>query len=452
MTDTPYKGRDMPRRIKTGSGATARQLCWPAPLFGSPFKAGLQGADYNPCGRGVVLCQHTGGSGGFLVHNDPPDHPQNYPEAGVWRTVQTTTVTLAPGSGLELRVIAMRSGMSQYEDANPLWQPYGVNGRLRVTIEYVNLDSNTTTAVAEVALAPSPEEDGAQPEASGSAWGHLLFKHVPLVAPAEVKAGDLAEIAKWSEDTTITVTVEHQGGARVIQCLVQKVPYKYAAADDDEANMSIHVWPDDAPPPARPQTEVADGPTNEEHRFGVAHGLRVAARQSQQLGPVLATWTSYTEGDAEVTDTEPDPLQTASSTYVGLSIGSSITSWSVSGPGYAVYGCYALRNPENLRTRLNRSQAGVVPVRAWGEVRFTAGGANAGYLKFQSTARSWVEIPISQAVVGTTWRKVTITFFIESMVAPNDVRVNLQDFFKTTGGATLQVRGWSLVWGDKAVA
>lgn len=447
MTDTPWKARDpMPPRI-AGKNAVATQLVWPAPLFAGPWKEGLQEGDKVPCARRVLMLRHPGGGDGFMVHGDPPAHPQNYPEAGVWRTVRQVTCSLAPGAGLEMRVVAVRSGMTEWEDPNPLWQPYGAGGRIRVTVDYDN-GTSTDTATAEVDLAPSPNDDGAEPTAAGGSWGYLLFKHVPLVAPAGVKAGTPSELAKWSEGTVITITVDDQGGTRVIQCSVQEVPYKHVVAHDEESEVSIHGWPHELQPLARPQTEATDGATWEEHRQGTARGLAVAERQGQQLGPIVASWGSFSETLAEVSDTDPDPIQVTSTSYVGLSIGSSITTWSADGPGYAVPGYYALRNPENLPSVLNG--AGTIPLRLRVHARFTGPGSNTGYLKFQVTARSWVILEVDQAAVGSTWTDLKLTGFIESMVAPNDFTVNLQDFVKVSGG-TLELRYWSLEWGDKAV-
>lgn len=451
MTNTPFKARDIPRRIKQPD-ATPRLLSFPAPLFGHPWKVGLQAADHVPAAHRVLLLQHNGGGGGWLVGNATPADPlQNYPEVGVWRTVVPAhKVSLAPGCGLEMRVVALRSGMVQYYKLSPPgWNEYGVHGKLRVTIGYTNLDAETDTAVAEIDLAPSLEDNGVEPfTVDGGSWSQLLFKHVALIAPAGVKNGVLSEIAKWSEDTTLTITVEHLGGSRVIQCAIQEVSRTHVV-DDTEESPSVHGWPSSLPPPARPQTESSDGADYEEHRFGTARAMAVAERQGRELGPVIASWTSWAETLAEVTDTTPDPIQVSSTTWVGLSVGSSHTEWSADAPGYAVSGHYARRSPENLDTRV--SGAAAIPVRVRAQVRWTGTGFNTGYIRWQTSARSWLNLVVSQASVDVEWTDLTTTGWLETTIGPDDPDVNLMDFTRVTGG-TMEVRAGSVEWGDREVA
>lgn len=387
-----------------------------------------------------------------MVHGDAPADPvQNYPEAGAWREVAQGRCSLSPGCVLEMRVIAIRSGMTQKftTDGGGSWVEYGSGGRLRLTVNYENLSGDTATATAIVDLAPSPNEDGAEPVTAGGDWGYLLFKYVGNIAPPGVIDGDPVEVAKWSEDVTITMKIEHSGGARVIQAAVSEVPHQHAVAHDESTAVSIHGWPDTLPQLARPQTEAADGATYSEKRFGTARALRVAHRQSQQLGPIIAYASCFGETLAEVTDTEPDPWTVTSTSYVGMSIGSSITTWSSDGPGYAVAGYYSRRNPENLSTRI--SGAAQIPVRLHVYCRFSAAGSDIATIKFQSTARSWVEFKVEQSVVGDTWGWRTITGWLESMIAPDDPLPNLQDFCRVSGGQ-FECRYWQIEWGDKAIA
>lgn len=443
MTNTESKGRKMPRRI-AGKNSVARSLAFPAPLFGGPWKSGLQQADSVPCARRTLVLYHHDGSDGFLVHNDPPADPQNYPEAGVWRKLSRTTHSLAPGCMLEARIIAARSGMTEhFVIAEGAWSEYGVNGRLRIVVDFNN-GSDTDTATAEVSLDPSPNEYGAEPTTPGGSWGHLLFRYVELIAPAGVKAGTLAEIAKWSENTSVTISIEVQGGARIIQCAVSEKPHEYAIAHDEETETSLHPWASDLQPPARPQTEVADGADFEEHRLGTTRGRVVAARQSARLGPMIASATSHSESTAEVTDTDPDPWETSSSSFAGMSLGSSYTAWSANAPGYPVF-CYAPPAPWNLSTRLKNSA--VIPVRLRLHCRFTGAGTEIATVRFQSSSRSWIDWTLQQADIGSAWTDVETTGFLESGVAPNDKTVNLMDFFKVSGGATFQARYWSVEFG-----
>lgn len=454
MTNTPWKRRELPRQIKDAD-AVPRLASAPAPLFRGPWKAAHRGADSTPAARRVLVCQHTGGSDTWLVTgNSPTLSPQNYPEYEVWREVSKSRHALAPGCQLEVHLIALRSGLSVFNGTagDPPatgWHSAGAGGRVRITVDYKNLDAQTATATVEIEIPPSFEAYGAIPkDAGGVAWSYLIFRHVALLGPEEIFADDPEERAKWSENTTIWVTIEHRDGARVIQCAVQEVPHEHVVAHDEDTEVSIHGWPLSLPGPDRPQTDADDGATYEEHRFGTTRGMVAAARQAERLGPILASWTSYAESLAEVGDTVQDPIQITSTSFVGLSVGSSVTSWSADAPGWPIV-CYSPPAPENLSTRLDGAAS--IPVRIWAEVRWTAGGPNTGVIRFQTSARSWVELELSQSVIGSTWTEVEVSGWLEAAVAPDDAAVLGVDLAKVTGG-TLEARNWAISYGEHAMA
>src|SRR5690606_29911705 len=128
-------------------------------------------------------------------------------------------------------------------------------------------------------------------------------------------------------------------------------------------------------------TKAPDGADYEERRYGLLQALNVAERQGRELGPIIASGGSYAENLAEVTDTDPDAIEVSSTSFVGLSVGSSFTTWSSDAPGYAIAGYYARRNPENLPTRLDG--AATIPIRIQAHARFTGAGSNKGYIRFQ---------------------------------------------------------------------
>src|SRR5690349_7049867 len=135
MPNTRWKGREMPRHRHIGNYAP--YLSWPAPLLGAPVKQAGQAQDMVPVCRRVLLSTNTGLGDHWLVSDDPAGNPQTHPEVGVWRTVATSRARLAPGSQLSLRVLAVRSGMSEYFSIpmSATWVPYGVQGRVRVVVD-----------------------------------------------------------------------------------------------------------------------------------------------------------------------------------------------------------------------------------------------------------------------------------------------------------------------------
>lgn len=288
-------------------------------------------------------------------------------------------------------------------------------------------------------LPPSQLADGYESTDEGAAWDALAFGHVSL-ASADQEAPKL-----WSEDTTCTATIKHVGGTRIVHASVCEQPNTHTVAHDAE-NVSLHGWPASQQTTARPQTEASDGATWAEHRFGTYRGLRVAAKQNRMLGPAIASWSSYAESLAEVADTEQDAIAVTSTTWVGLSVGSSITEWSEDAPGHDIAGHYAGPSPENLSTRLDGATA--IPVRCRVYARFTADGGDFGYVKFQTSPRSWVIVPVFQV---STYAWYDMTGWVESSDAADDTWPVLIDFAKVDNG-TMEIRDWSVHWGEFTVA
>lgn len=445
MGDTPYKTKILPLRLRGPSAAGVRGASWPAPLMRASWREALRAHDFVPPAYRVICVQHTGGSaewcsGNFTVGGGA----QEYPDSSTWRTVHRTRVELTPGCALQVRVVALRSGPTE-RFSPPLWVADLLGGQARVLVGYTNTSADSASATVQLELPASNETDSWEPTTAGGSWGALVFRAANLVIPPGVNEYP-ADAARWSEATTVTLEIQHRGGARVVCVVVSEVPHRHVVAHDVE-QVSIHGWPDaDQPPDQRPQIESRDGLTYEEHRYGPHRSLEAAARQRAALGPVIASWGSYAEALAEVDDADTDPVQVTSTTFVGLSIGSAITSWATSNPGYSVAGHYARPMPENSPLRARTSAS--IPVRARVYARFTGAGSNTGYVKFQSTDRSSFLVTIPQSA---TWAWHTITAWIECSLGPDDTYPVLQDFARVTGG-TMEIRAWSVVYGAVEVA
>jgi hypothetical protein len=148
-----------------------------------------------------------------------------------------------------------------------------------------------------------------------------------------------------------------------------------------------------------------------------------------------------------VTDTDVAPRTTTGATFTRISAGSN-TAWDANEVGAFILG--TLRAPEHLSSRI--AGAGSIPVliRVW--ARFSAAGAAVGWCRFASSSRSHVDVKVDQAVVGSTWTEVTARGWLEASIATDDWWPKLQDFFRSDGAAQLEVRGWSVSYGDYAVA
>lgn len=444
MANTQYKVTDLPKAIAPSQPGAIAAVSAPSPLMQAPWKLALRGADFVPAAYRLVFSQHTGGSsewcsGNFTVGGVA----REYPAPDVWRTVARTRFTLAPGCALRLRTVAVRSGQTE-QVGGVGYEGYGAGGEVRCSLDYTNAAADTDAATAELSLPASPETDAWEPTSAGSSWGMLLFRATLLVHP-DAAINSPSEQAKWSEWPTVDATFAHLGGVRVIHTSLTEVPMRHVALDTN-ADTSIHGWPQgDQVPEQRPAIEARDGATYGEHRFGVHRGLRTAERQTRRAGPILAAWSSYSEAGNEVADTENDAVQVTSPTFVGLSIGSGITSWATTNPGHDILGHYCRPMPENRPERLDGATA--IPVRAQVYARFTTTGSNTGSVKFQSSARSSLTVQIPQSGVSTAYDWHEAVGWLEATDAPDDTYPVLQDFAKVTGG-TMEIRDWAISYGE----
>jgi hypothetical protein len=447
MADTQWK-RVKVRRLRVPGSALLTMA--PKELKKGPYGAALASQDTIFNGARLLLCQHTGGSAEWLVDNTGTGGgSQAYPEPGVWRTAMRSRCELAPGQALDVRVLAVPSGASETFNASTLlWTHYSSVAFLRVVIDYENISADTDQVTVQRSLHASDEDDGLEDVTAGAAWKRLQHHYVGFVRPQDVSPEGLA---KWSEWPTLTFAVEHKAGARVLACTVHETPADHVTEHGVTSATTLHDYSNEqnGPHPTLwPQVDATDAVTYNEYRYGTHRGLYVAARQTQRMGPVIASWSSYAERLAEPADTEADPVQVTSTSFVGLAIGSSETAWNADSPGFDMPP-HSNRAPENLSTRL-RGNAASMPVRARVYARFTTAGANFGYVKFQSSPRSWFTVQVTQS---TTYAWYTMTGWLETNVTATDNYAILQDFARvSTGGLTMEIRYWSMEFCDFPVA
>jgi hypothetical protein len=445
VSDTPYK-RAIPAKVrKPGS---PKLTSWPAELRRTPAGLALASQDTIFNGARILAQQHTGGSAEWMVDNTATGGgTQSHPEPTVWRTAARCRATLCAGQALDVRMLAVPSGASVTETTG-LWFHYSSNAQAQIVIGYENVGLETDSVTVTRNLPGSEIADGLEDTTAGAAWRQLQHHFVGSVRPQTVTP---AYVAKFSEWPTVTFEFKHKGGARVLYSSVTEVPLEHVAYDSNDSGSTLHDFSDEQGgglPVLYPQTKAADGATYQEHRFGTHHGLHVAERQRIRVGPTIATWSAYAERLAEVTDTEADPITVTSTTFVGLSIGSAITAWAATNPGYDVPGSYCAPAPENLYTRVHGNSCSI-PIRIRAYVRCTANGAGSVFLKMQPTPRTAVTLTMPQV---NTFAWYTTTGWIEGNVSESDHYAILQDFAKVSAGVTAEIRYWSVEWGAFPVA
>jgi hypothetical protein len=432
MSDTENKVTvQSPEFVTAGSLA----LSHPSELLRTPAETMARSLDSTLGGRRVVLSRHTGGSHEWLVDNTATGGvTQAHPDAVSWRRVAFARFEQQAGTALVVRVIYVPSGASEFFGL-ATWDLSGVGGQVRVVVDW-DIDGSSATTTVERTLDGEEDADGAELQEDQHTVATIVR---PPNAP-----NDFAKARTYSEWVTTTLAVEDRGGARVIHVSVTEVPVDHVALHDDEEPTltgSKSAWETN-----RPQIEAPDGATYEEHRYGSFRGMQAAARQSARVGPIIAQWSAYSERDALPADTDVTPRTTTSATFVRISRGTN-TAWDTDEVGWFVMGTQ--RAPEHLSTRI--SGAGSVPVLIRVEARFAGVGAVVGVCRFQSSDRVYIDVNVDQAVVGTTWTVVTQRGWLEASVVTDDFWPVLQDFFHTDGAEQLEVRSFTVSYGDYSV-
>lgn len=440
MADTPWKEGDSPlRRVRSGQPAAA--LSYPAQLYGAPWVRVHQSQDQVLAGRRQLLHVGIGGSREWQVGNGASGGAsQTYPSPSTWRVVADAWAELGPGAALELRVLALPSGGTETEITHPpptpnSWEQYGPAGAVKLELSYETPTGTQTVTIVRPIPASSPLVDGQTNTDPGAAWAELQHVFVPDIRPG---IASQASVAARSDDTRVRLTMSYRGGARVIEASVCEVPDRHVRSHDLTAKTgpsTAHDWPTSTGlPHKQPRIKGVDGATHDEPRFGPLRGFAVARRQTAKLGPRLWSWSSHAERLAEVADTDPDPVEVTSTSLVSI-LGTTQTAWDPDAPGWDIVGAYC-RSPNNLATRM-RGNACAIPVRVWVHARFTTNlGVKTGVVRFQSTARSWVEIEVPES---STWAWYSATAYLEANESSRDADAIVQVLARVSAG-TMQIR------------
>lgn len=440
MADTEWK------RTTLGQGyapASSLDLSQPRSLRREPFEIAHRAQDSVLDGRRVLASQHAGGVAEWLVDNTGTGAAsQAYPNATTWRVAARARTELAPGQSLVVRVLAARSGPSEYFDSLLGWLNAGNGGAIKVELDYENVAGQTASMQVQHGIQPTGDPDGLEDTAAGSVWGSLVHKVTTDIRPSS----ESAELAKWSEWPSVDAKISHRAGARIIHATVSEEAGEHVAGHTVTDETTVNGRAPAGPWPVavrKPLEEEPDGATYEEHRHGVHRLLHVAARQTERVGPRIAHWSAWDEAAAGPAGTEAKPVAITSSTFSRVSWSGSQSTWVAAAPGF--YMPATRRAPENLASRVDGAASSPVRLRVY--CRFSGAGSNTGTVRFWAAARSWVDVEISQASVGTTWQWVTATGWLETAVASDDAYPVLQDFARTTGG-TLQILDWDVSYGE----
>lgn len=446
MADTAFKSKVLvglePTRPAIGGLAPRTLMRW------APLGALMRAQDTVPASsRRVVVDWTIGGAIGWAQPNATVNpnaldgggfHIHSYPYA-VWRRLATERVMVTPGCELAARVFYCPAGWVEKatDEGDGIW------AEVRIGATWTNGGSSVGPNYRGCLMEGSQlgTWGGAQNSEAGANWADLRHRDILEIRPPGFTS-DPAVSSVYSEWSSVELQLEIRGGARVTQVVIYEVPLAHVQAHDDAGEKSVHALPTSlAPQTPLPQSEPGQPAVNEEHRGGLGQLQDVAQRQSERLGPRIATIHSWRESDTSIwQQTEANALTTASATMVDL-FNSAITTYSQDNPGWIVAAGHAkLHRLCEPRRIMRGGGAAVVPVRVRVDASRSAG---TGVVRVRSGAYEWVDVSVTG---GRAW--YTATGYLESQVYGDHSWANLQLFGQCSGGGTLSVWNVSVDFGE----
>lgn len=457
MADTQYKSVDLrelfPKAPALGPTAPNTLMRWEA------LRTVLQAQDTAVAGsRRIVAWSGMNGHTGFLTPNSstaPADEvaaspsTPTFPIVSQWRTQGEFLVRVTPGCTLRSAILYVPSGFTHSDGPGTNWLVAGGFGMVRARVTWDG-DVSAGPSQYSTILPPSPLEYAQEPDGFGGFWSYLALAEIVDIMPASFDA-NLATAEDHSDLVEATILHQIRGGVRVVCWVTYEEPRAHVVSHNDAGPHAVHHGTGFGTAQTTvPQTEVADGTTYDDDRFGTTRVLNVADRQDQVLGPRIAEWSSWDETDStNLSDNPPsDPLQqqpvsTSSTTAVGI-CDANTTEWGTDEPGFAVAGSHALRHHRNDSGLIMRNgDRGVVPVRVWCRGRWTdTSGSSMGVARFQSGPFEWIDLEFTD---DGNVEELTAYGYMQSQVVPEDVRGNLVPLMWVDAGTgTLEIWEWSV--------
>lgn len=354
-------------------------------------------------GRRILLRAGLHGSGGWrIADTEPGQMSLTYPDSSTERVVmRMPALNLTPGHFVRVVLIANPSGMTEAIGSVPT----GAVGKVKVTAVYNN--GADTSVSRTIDIVPSAEQYAAQPSGAGAAWTATYRYRSPLLLPADLSL--IANLASWTDGVTVTLTLAYIGSPRVIDVVVYEEPYRLAydlAAGDwiapAHANgHGLNLGQLGGPVPVIKKSASDPG-------GGTEIILDAAARQCQELGPILLSATTWNEVRQDFDETEAEYQEVTGTSYTEIvalwssgAYDSDKAGWSLSS------GANARRVQESEAVNVMRDADNVVPVRCWiyGAMS-TAAGSPTATVRFESSGEAIAEVAVA-AGTSYAWHSAT---------------------------------------------
>lgn len=390
-------------------------------------------------GRRIIAAVGLHGCEQLMVLDaDPNLNVLLYPTKDHEQIVAITRVRLTPGTMPSISLLALPSG-SRQKLAGGEYKFDGAGGYVRVEFFWENQDTFDFETFS-VFLHPKVSDHtyAAQPSGAGAGWDEVHALDLPLVCPPSF-LNNAAKRRLYGENVELTTKVYFGESVRVLDLTVFEQPYLYARETGDAGTYSHHchttgagaalgVYPFEYP--VQRASEAASGdPTG-----GTLQALAVLDRQAKRSGPVLFTWSSWSDPDALVSDTEVSPVEFSATSDESLD---GATAWDDALRGWsASSGGTARRHDTAGEYHVLRDVVGCVEVivRVFGYVS----GGDTGYLTIVASPDSRVEVEITSS--GSAWASARGT--LRCGIAADDVDASLLQVFGrvNAGTGTLYVR------------
>lgn len=388
-----------------------------------------------PVGRRVVAEAGLHGEPGFLVVDGVDTESggvQKYPLAptnGGQRVMSRQRFCLTPGYGLRVLGIFAPSGPVQFP-VEGSWTEDNPGAYLVVSVSWNNGEDAPATTSLKFTPKFSKRDFKGLAQGPGAVWDDLetLSADIPSPSPAD---------GVYTEHVIATVTITAYGGLRPVDICVHETP-RTATHDDEHREGTVSMFPA-VQMPTQAHAITSYSPPGTPNR-GSQQANKTTHDQRMVWGPRLFQWTAWQEDAAPVTATEGSPVQTTSTTDIGLQ--DIVTSYSAAHPGWSTScGGYALGLEQSGPLEL-RGKAGVIPVLLRAYAKISGGGAT-GTISFRSAAYSVGDISVTSGFYE--WREVVA--WLKCGTNPAEL-VPIEVFLRiSTGTQTLSVLYLSAEYG-----
>lgn len=386
-------------------------------------------------GRRIVAATGLHLSPTFSVPSvNPVSFTQVYPSPSADRVVDRKVFTLTPGHMLMCQAVYVPAGETNIATGGATYVSGGRKGIIYFEATFDN-GIDTSTQVRKITCQTSANQYGGETTTAGAMFGELHRAKI-YMAPDGFDFGNATEAARWSENVTVTLTIYYRGGVRPVDVVVYEVPRNYARdITTDEWHAALYAdngGPSKTYPSPYPVQAIGKaGHTG----LGATAIRQVATNQRDDLGPMLFTWSAWTEGDQSVTATETAELQVTWTTFTEI-INQNVSGYDADGPGCSlVSGANARRWDTSDPYQAMRGNDAVVPVR----VRVYARGSGAGSGTIRVMSADYSGVP-DITVTGGSWQWYTVTGHLRCGLGAEDIsNCNVQGKVSALG-VTMAIR------------